>query len=110
MDVVQRPASSVRTSRCQFDYRIASNDPNATIFDGKVDPDAKPFQQDEFTVGFQHELSRNYVIGSRFVYKDVNRRSRMLVSATTKAAKLTFSEIRVQVSTFRFSSSLVTPS
>lgn len=60
-------------SRCQFDYRIASNDPNATIFDGKVDPDAKPFQQDEFTVGFQHELSRNYVIGSRFVYKDVKQ-------------------------------------
>lgn len=58
-------------SRCQFDYRIASNDPNATIFTGKVDPNAKPFQQDEFTFGFQHELSRNYVIGSRFVYKDV---------------------------------------
>jgi hypothetical protein len=58
-------------SRCQFDYRIASNDPNATIYTGKVDPNAKPFQQDEFTVGFQHELSRNYVIGGRFVYKDV---------------------------------------
>jgi len=58
-------------SRCQFDYRIASNNPAATIFDGKVDPDAKPFQQDEFTIGFQHELNRNYVIGGRFVYKDV---------------------------------------
>ena len=58
-------------SRCQFDYRIASNNPNATIFDGKVDPNAKPFQQDEFTVGMQHELSRNYVLSSRFVYKDV---------------------------------------
>ena len=58
-------------SRCQFDYRIASNNPNATIFDGKVDPNAKPFQQDEFTVGVQHELSRNYVLSSRFTYKDV---------------------------------------
>ncbi len=58
-------------SRCQFDYRIASNNPQATIFDGKVDPNAKPFQQQEFTVGFQHELSRNYVLGGRFVYKDV---------------------------------------
>jgi hypothetical protein len=58
-------------SRCQYDYRIASNDPNATIFTGKVDPNAKPFQQDEFTLGFQHELSRNYVLSSRFVYKDV---------------------------------------
>jgi len=58
-------------SRCQFDYRIASNDPNATLFTGKVDPDAKPFQQVEWTVGFQHELSRNYVFTSRFVSKDV---------------------------------------
>ena len=58
-------------SRCQFDYRIASNNPNATIFDGKVDPNAKPFQQQEFTVGMQHELSRNFVLSSRFVYKDV---------------------------------------
>ncbi|MEQ1642079.1 MAG: carboxypeptidase regulatory-like domain-containing protein [Pyrinomonadaceae bacterium] len=58
-------------SRCQFDYRIASNDPNATIYTGKVDPNAKPFQQDEFTVGMQHELSRNFVLSSRFVYKDV---------------------------------------
>jgi hypothetical protein len=58
-------------SRCQFDYRIASNSPNATVFDGKVDPDLKPFQQREFTLGFQHELSRNYVLTSRFVYKNV---------------------------------------
>jgi|CXWL01.1.fsa_nt_gi hypothetical protein len=58
-------------SRCQFDYRIASNDPNATIYTGAVDPKAKPFQQEEFTVGLQHELSRNFVLSSRFVYKDV---------------------------------------
>ena len=58
-------------SRCQFDYRIASNNPNATIFDGKVDPAIHPFQQREFTVGFQHELSRNYVFSSRYTRKNV---------------------------------------
>lgn len=58
-------------SRCQFDYRIASNNPNATIFDGLVDPNLKPFQQDEITLGFQHELNRNYVLSSRFTLKDV---------------------------------------
>lgn len=58
-------------SRCQYDYRIASNSPNATIFTGQVDPNLKPFQQDEFTAGYQHEFARNYVIGSRFTWKDV---------------------------------------
>lgn len=58
-------------SRCQFDYRIASNNPNATIYTGQVDPNLKPFQQDEWTVGYQQEFARNYVIGSRFTYKDV---------------------------------------
>lgn len=58
-------------SRCQYDYRIASNNPNASIEDGKVDPNLHPFQQDEWTVGYQQELSRNYVLSSRFTYKDV---------------------------------------
>ncbi len=58
-------------SRCQYDYRIASNNPNATIFTGQVDPNLKPFQQDEFTIGYQQEFARNYVLGSRFTWKDV---------------------------------------
>lgn len=58
-------------SRCQYDYRIASNNPNATIYTGQVDPDLKPFQQDELTVGYQQEFFRNFVIGSRFTWKDV---------------------------------------
>lgn len=58
-------------SRCQYDYRIASNSPEASVFTGQVDPDLKPFQQDEFTVGYQHELRRNWVFGSRFTWKDV---------------------------------------
>ncbi|MFN6963493.1 MAG: carboxypeptidase regulatory-like domain-containing protein [Pyrinomonadaceae bacterium] len=58
-------------SRCQFDYRIASNDPNATIYTGAVDPNLKPFQQDEVTVGYQQQFFRNYVFGARFTWKDV---------------------------------------
>lgn len=58
-------------SRCQYDYRIASNNPEATIYTGQVDPDLKPFQQDEFTVGYQQQFFRNYVFGSRFTWKDV---------------------------------------
>ncbi len=58
-------------SRCQYDYRIASNNPNATIYTGQVDPNLKPFQQREFTGGFQHEFARNYVLSTRVSFKDV---------------------------------------
>lgn len=47
---------STGLSRCQLDFRIASNDPNATIFTGKVDPNLKPFRQEEFTAGFEREF------------------------------------------------------
>lgn len=57
-------------SRCQNDYRIASNDPNATIEEaGGIDPDLKPYQQREFTVGVEQELSRNFVLRGRYVNK-----------------------------------------
>jgi Carboxypeptidase regulatory-like domain/TonB-dependent Receptor Plug Domain len=59
-------------SRCQDDFRIASNNPAATIFDGKVDPDLKPFRQSEYTVGFEHQISRDYLFTSRFSYKHVD--------------------------------------
>lgn len=59
-------------SRCQFDYRIASNDPNATIFTGKVDPNLKPFRQTEFTGGLEHQLSNDYVLKGRYTYKNVD--------------------------------------
>lgn len=58
-------------SRCQFDFRIASNDPNATIFTGAVDPDLKPFRQDEITVGIEYQLANDYVIRGRYTNKDV---------------------------------------
>lgn len=59
-------------SRCQFDYRIASNDPNASIFNGgAVDPNLKPFRQDEITIGFEHQMARDYVVRARYTNKDV---------------------------------------
>lgn len=58
-------------SRCQQDFRIASNSPDATIFTGQVDPNLKPFRQDEFTVGMEYQLARDYVIRGRYTRKDV---------------------------------------
>ncbi len=63
---------STGLTRCQADFRIASNDPNATIFTGKVDPDLKPFRQTEFTAGFERELSRNYLLSIRYSLKNLN--------------------------------------
>lgn len=68
---VNAPIAPGALSVCQYDYRIASNSAITTIYTGAVDPNLKPFQQDEFTVGFQQEFARNYVIGSRFTWKDV---------------------------------------
>jgi hypothetical protein len=59
-------------SRCQYDYRIAANDPNATIYTGKVDPNLHPFTQTEFTVGFEHEFAGGYVMGARYSHKNVD--------------------------------------
>lgn len=59
-------------SLCQADFRIASNDPQADIFTGKVDPDLNPFRQTEFTAGFERELSRNYLLSVRYSYKNIN--------------------------------------
>lgn len=57
-------------SRCQNDYRIASNDPNADPFEsGAVDPNIKPYQQREITVGIEHELTSNFVLKGRYTNK-----------------------------------------
>ena len=61
-------------SRCQLDQRVASNDPNADIFNGgQVDPDIKPFRQSEFTIGAERELSRDYVFRMRYTFKNVDQ-------------------------------------
>jgi hypothetical protein len=59
-------------SRCQQNQRLASNDPNASIFSGRVDPDLKPFRQTEFTVGGERQLSRDYVLRARYTFKNVD--------------------------------------
>ncbi len=58
-------------TRCQLDFRVASNNPDATIFDGQVDPNLKPFRQREFTVGAEHQLSENYLVRARYTYKNL---------------------------------------
>lgn len=57
-------------SRCQTDLRIASNNPNANILDsGAIDPNAKPYQQREFTFGMEHGLGKDYVLRARYTDK-----------------------------------------
>ena len=57
-------------SRCQTDLRVASNNPDADPADsGAVDPDAKPYQQREFTIGFEHQLMSDYVFRGRYTNK-----------------------------------------
>lgn len=57
-------------SRCQIDFRVASNDPrNNPSESGGIDPDAKPYQQRELTFGIERELSRNYVLRGRYTNK-----------------------------------------
>ncbi len=58
-------------SRCQYDYRIASNDPAADIYTGKVDPNLKPLTQEEFTAGYERELQGNHLLGIRYSYKNI---------------------------------------
>ena len=60
-------------SRCQRNLRVNANDPNASPYtSGAVDPDLDPFQQTEFTVGLERQLSRNYVFRVRYTYKNVD--------------------------------------
>jgi len=57
-------------SRCQNDYRVASNVPGVDIEDaGGVDVNLKPYQQREFTVGMEHELSDLFVLRGRYTNK-----------------------------------------
>lgn len=57
-------------SRCQTDLRVASNDPSADPAEsGAIDPDTKPYQQREFTIGFERELGNSYVLRARFTDK-----------------------------------------
>jgi len=59
-------------TRCQYDYRIASNNPAADIYSGLVDPDLKPYRQTELTFGFEQELWSNYLLSVRYTNKHLN--------------------------------------
>ena len=60
-------------SRCQKNLRVNANDPGASALSGgAVDPNLKPFQQTEFTVGTERQLSQNYVFRVRYTYKNVD--------------------------------------
>lgn len=57
-------------SRCQNDYRVASNVPGVDIEDaGGIDVDLRPYQQREFTFGAERELSRTMVLSGRYTNK-----------------------------------------
>lgn len=61
-------------SRCQFDFRIATNSIGADIFEtGAVDPDLKAARQSEYTIGLERELSRNFLLSARYTHKQVDR-------------------------------------
>jgi len=58
---------------CQRDFRAPSNTPGDVLQVGGVDPNLKPFRQAEFTVGYERQLSRDYVFSSRYTHKQVDR-------------------------------------
>ncbi len=60
-------------SRCQRNLRVNANDPGASALSGgAVDPNLKPFQQTEFTVGAERQLNKDYVARVRYTYKNVD--------------------------------------
>lgn len=60
-------------SRCQKNFRVNANEPGASAFlNGAVDPDLRPFQQTEFTVGAERQLAQDYVLRVRYTYKNVD--------------------------------------
>jgi hypothetical protein len=54
------------------DFRIPSNDP-ACPECGAIDPDLKPFRQQEFVAGIDHEISPRMAVSARYVHKQVDR-------------------------------------
>ena len=54
------------------DYRIPSNDPSCPEC-GAVDPNLKPFKQQELVGGVEHELGNRLAVSARYVHKQVDR-------------------------------------
>ena len=51
------------------DRRHPSNDPN----DSTIDPNLKPMESNEFTLGVEHQLGRRMSVGFRYVHKELER-------------------------------------
>ena len=71
------PSTAGGLSQLQRDFRIPSNltpsqFTNLGLPVTGVDPDLKAFRQSEFTVGFERELSRAFVLSVRFTRKNVD--------------------------------------
>lgn len=70
------PTTAGGLSQLQRDYRIPSNLTSAQftalglVVTG-VDPDLKSFRQDEFTVGYETELMKDYIFTARYTRKNV---------------------------------------
>jgi hypothetical protein len=70
------PSTVGGLSQLQIDFRIPSNltaeqfKALGLVVTG-VDPNLEPFRQDEFTVGFEREFRKNYVLSARFTRKNV---------------------------------------
>ncbi len=61
-------------SRCQFDFRIATNLEGADIFEtGAIDPDIVAARQSEYTIGFERQLSQSFLMSARYTHKQVDR-------------------------------------
>jgi len=69
------PSTAGGLSQTEVDFRIPSNLPASTYqaLAGApivgVDPNIKPFKQQEITFGVEHELSKNYIIAGHFTRK-----------------------------------------
>ncbi|MEP6945514.1 MAG: TonB-dependent receptor [Acidobacteriota bacterium] len=71
------PSTAGGLSIFQTDFRIPSNLPASFYTSHGLDPaqvnsDIKPFRQSEFTVGFERELSKEYVFSARYTRKNVD--------------------------------------
>ena len=56
----------------QVDWRVPSNDPSCPECGG-IDPDLKPFRQQELVFGVEHELTPRIAVSARYVHKQVDR-------------------------------------
>lgn len=57
--------------RCDIDYRVPSNAGLPITEAGGIDPNIKAFRQSEFTITFQRDLGKSFVLSSRFTRKEV---------------------------------------